>query len=126
MKIIRAILGSLILFFDWLFTPKGIRRDTAAQQAIDAETAKLTLYGYKSCPFCVKVKREIKRLSLDIEFRDAKRDPASREELTNGGGQLKVPCLRIETDSGENTQENTVQWMYESSDINAYLQQRFA
>jgi len=27
MRIIRLILGKLILFFDWLFTPRGIKRD---------------------------------------------------------------------------------------------------
>jgi len=36
-----------------------------------------------------------------------------------GGGKLTVPCLKIENDSGE------VTWMYESSDIVAYLEGRF-
>ena len=31
-----------------------------------------------------------------------------------GGGKTMVPCLRIESKDG-------VEWLYESSDINAYL-----
>lgn len=119
MSIIRWLLGALILFFNWVFTPRGIVRDTGAQAQIDAETRKLALYQYKACPFCVKVRREMKRQSLNIETRDAKREDSSREELLQGGGVLKVPCLRIEDEQGQ------VSWMYESSEIINYLDGRF-
>lgn len=119
MVIVRAILGALILFFNWVFTPKGIKREENEQIAIDNETAKLTLYQYKACPFCVKVRRAMKRNSLNIETRDAKRNEQFKKELLEGGGQLKVPCLRIEEDNGN------VSWMYESGDIISYLEQRF-
>ncbi len=119
MSIIRWLLGSLILFFNWVFTPRGIVRDSDAQAQIDAQTQKLALYQYKSCPFCVKVRREMKRQSLNIETRDAKREDTSREELLQGGGVLKVPCLRIEDEQGQ------VSWMYESSEIINYLDGRF-
>ncbi|WP_193678902.1 MULTISPECIES: glutathione S-transferase N-terminal domain-containing protein, partial [Gammaproteobacteria] len=46
-------------------------------------------------------------------------DPQARQALLEGGGKVKVPCLRIE----ENGQ---VRWMYESSEIIAYLEGRFA
>jgi glutaredoxin len=120
MAIIRALLGSLILFFDWITTPRGIKRDTTVQQIIDGKTGTLTLYQYKACPFCVKVRRVMKRQSLNVETRDAKRCEAAREELLAGGGLLKVPCLRIDDGQGE------VSWMYESSDIIRYLEQQFA
>lgn len=119
MSIIRWLLGALILFFNWVFTPRGVVRDTGAQAQIDAQTQKLALYQYKACPFCVKVRREMKRQSLNIETRDAKREDSSREELLQGGGVLKVPCLRIEDDQGK------VSWMYESSEIINYLDGRF-
>jgi glutathione S-transferase len=45
--------------------------------------------------------------------------PRNRKELLNGGGRKTVPCLRIEDSSG------SVQWMYESGDIIAYLQRKF-
>mgnify|MGYP003872685151 CR=1 FL=1 len=120
MFIIRAILGALILFFDWVFTPRGIKRVQEKQQLVDGQTQNLTLYQFKACPFCVKVRRAMKRQSLKIETRDAKRCNDSREALLQGGGKIKVPCLRIEDSEGNE------QWMYESSDIIAYLQQRFA
>lgn len=118
MRIIHWLAGSIILSLNWIFTPKSISRDVAAQRLIDESTAKLRLYHYKACPFCVKVQRTIKRESLNIETRDAKRSAQAKDELVSGGGKLKVPCLRIEDEQGQ------VSWMYESSDIIAYLKQR--
>ncbi|RLQ21716.1 glutaredoxin [Seongchinamella sediminis] len=119
MQLMRLILGKLILFFNWVFSPKAVQRDAATQAAIDAQTARLALYQYEACPFCVKVRRSMKRNGLNIETRDVKRSDSAREELLAGGGNLKVPCLRIEEDSG-------ARWMYESNDIIGYLEGKFA
>lgn len=119
MVVVRAILGALILLLNWVFTPKSIKREAGEQAAIDTQTAKLALYQYAACPFCVKVRRAMKRSALSIETRDAKRNEQFKEELLAGGGQLKVPCLRIEEDNGD------VRWMYESGDIISYLEERF-
>lgn len=118
MRFIRLFLGALILFFDWVFTPKSVKRDALAQKQVDAGTAGLSLYQYKACPFCVKVRRSIKRNALNINTYDAKRCEKSRNELVEGSGQLKVPCLKIEESNGE------VRWMFESSDIINYLESR--
>lgn len=118
MRFIRLFLGALILFFDWLFTPKSVQRAPETQAKVDAETAGLSLYHYKACPFCVKVRRSIKRNGLNIDTFDAKRCPSSREDLVRGSGKLKVPCLKIEEDNGD------VRWMFESSDIISYLESR--
>lgn len=119
MAIIRKILGSMILLFDWLFTPRGVKRDAAQQAAIDEQTGSLVLYQYKACPFCVKVRREMKRNSLAVETRDIKRSDTARSELLAGGGNLKVPCLRIEGGNGQ------TDWLYESGEIIGYLQKHF-
>lgn len=119
MRAIRAVLGPIILLWDRLFPPTPLARDAVAQERIDAETAPLALYQFRACPFCVKVRREMKRLGLDIETRDTKRNEAWREELLREGGSPKVPCLRIE-------EEGETRWLYESSAINAYLAERFA
>ncbi len=119
MRIIRLILGKLILFFNWVFTPRSVKRDPPAQALVDQQTASLTLYQYEACPFCVKVRRAMKRNGLNIETRDVKRSESAREELQAGGGKLKVPCLRIEDVQGQ------AEWMYESSDIISYLERRF-
>ncbi|MGB0836085.1 MAG: glutathione S-transferase N-terminal domain-containing protein [Psychrobium sp.] len=119
MFIVRWILGRIILLLNFIFSPRGLKRDADTQANVDAQTKSMTLYQFAACPFCVKVRRQMKRLSLNVELRDAKTSPY-KEELLSEGGSPKVPCLRIEKDNGE------VQWMYESSDINAYLSERFA
>ena len=119
MILIRLILCKLILFFNWAFPPKSIMRNAEQQAIIDTQTTGLTLYQYRACPFCVKVRRQMKRQSLSIGLRDVKRDLGAKKELLGGGGNLKVPCLRIEDGEAE------VQWLYESGKIIGYLEGRF-
>ncbi|MEH6395045.1 glutaredoxin family protein [Pseudoalteromonas sp.] len=114
MKLVRWLLGSLILFFDFVFTPRSKKRPADEQQQLDQLTAQFKLYQFKACPFCVKVRRAIKREGLKVETRDAKNNEQYRQELLEQGGKIKVPCLRIE-------QDNQVTWLYESNDIIAYL-----
>ncbi|MFC1673467.1 glutaredoxin family protein [Pseudomonadota bacterium] len=115
MKFIRWALGRLILLINALTRPKAVERDPADQAAIDAQTANMVLYQYEACPFCVKVRRQLIRHALNIELRDAKKDPAYMEELIQGGGKSMVPCLRIENGAD-------VKWLYESSDIISFLE----
>jgi len=119
-KTIRLILGPIILFIDWITTPRGIKRSHDEQQKVDEEASKLILYQFNTCPFCIKVKRNNKRLSLKIKTRDAQHNPIYREELLQGGGKIKVPCLKIIDEKGNDS------WLYESNDILQYLQERFA
>lgn len=119
-KTIRLIMGPIILFLDKITTPRGIKRPLDEQQIIDQQAYNLVLYQFKTCPFCIKVKRHNKRLSLNIETRDAQHNPIHREELLQGGGLIKVPCLKIIDDKGNDN------WMYESDEIVQYLQDRFA
>lgn len=119
-KILRLIIGLVILFIDKITTPRGIKRPLDKQQEIDNEVSNLILYQFKTCPFCTKVKRNNKRLSLKIETRDAQHNPIRRDELLEGGGQIKVPCLKISDGNGSDN------WLYESNDILNYLQERFA
>jgi glutaredoxin len=119
-NIIRWLLGRVILLGELLFSPRPPRRSAEAQAAVDRQSHGLALYQFQACPFCVKVRFTMKRLGLNIETRDARRVPSYREELLGGGGQIKVPCLRIQETDGQ------VRWLYESSLINSYLEQRFA
>ena len=77
------------------------------------------MYQFPSCPFCIKTRRAIKRLSLNIETRDTLRHAPSRQQLLEGGGVIMVPCLRI---TGEDDSE---EWLYESNEIIKYLKERF-
>ena len=119
-RTIRIILGPFMLLNELLTKPKGIERAAEAQQKVDEESKKLALYQFNTCPFCIKVRREITRLSLNIEKRDALNDPAARAELEQEGGQIKVPCLRITDEDGKHS------WMYESDEIISFLRERFA
>ena len=118
MKALRWFVGKIILILNSLFSPRGIERSATAQQEIDAAVANMQLYQFETCPFCVKVRRHAKRLNIPLATRNAKISPWA-QELVEQGGKCTVPCLRIE----ENGQ---VTWMYESNDIIAYLDKRFA
>lgn len=98
---------------------KVMERSVQAQSEVDKECQMLALYQTRSCPYCIKVRREIDRLALPIELRDVGLYPAYRQELMEGGGRGMVPCLQITDEDGQ------VKWMYESDDINRYLRRRF-
>jgi glutaredoxin len=117
---LRVVIGPFILLWEIATTPKGVVRQSEVQRQVDLQCLGLALYQFGTCPFCVKVRREIHRLSLNIELRDARKDQQHRAALLQGGGQIKVPCLKITDEQGNS------QWMYESSDIIRYLQERFA
>lgn len=119
MVVVRWVLARIILLVDFLFRPRGVKRAPELQADLDRQTAGYALYQYAACPFCVKVRWAMQRNSLNIETRDAKRNPRFAEELVAGGGQLKVPCLRVENDDG------SAEWLYESSEIIAFLDERF-
>ncbi len=108
-----------MLVGDQLTRPKPIARTPLAQKAVDAATEFMALYHFQGCPFCIKTRRVIRRLNLNIELKDAKNDATHRETLMRRGGYIRVPCLRIKDGS------QSEQWMYESNDIINYLESRF-
>lgn len=116
MTIIRWVLGIIILSLDFATRPKPIKRDHNTQKKINRITKNMSLYQYKACPFCVKVRRKLRKHSLNIELKDAKNNKANKNDLKNLGGKLKVPCLKIENNTGD------IQWLYESKDIINFLE----
>jgi len=117
MSLIRWPIGRLILLVNFVFSPKSPKRSSTEQAKVDDKTKNISLYQLPSCPFCVKVRRTMKREGLNIELRNINQKNDYREELIREGGKRTVPCLRIEKADGQ------VQWLYESSDVIAYLQQ---
>lgn len=118
-KLIRNLLGGLIAIVDLLTRGRKKKRTPEAQQAVNEAVQSLALYQLFACPFCIKTRRAMYKLNLPIEKRSVSHGSVYREELAQGGGRVKVPCLRIE-------KEGQVEWMYESNDIIRYLEQRFA
>lgn len=116
MFLLRWFIGRIILLLDFIFTPKSPKRTAELQAEINDSTAHLSLYQLPACPFCVKVRRAMKRNGLKIELVNINKTRAKREELIEQGGSRKVPCLKIVKDNQE------VEWLYESNDIVDYLQ----
>ncbi|NMP30912.1 glutaredoxin [Thalassotalea sp. M1531] len=121
MAIIRWFVGQIILFINFLTFPKSPSL-SAEQQAQMAEKLKqLSLYQLPACPFCVKVRRAMKREGIELPIRNIQdKQHNYRDELIQGGGKATVPCLKIET------ADNDVEWLYESSDIINYLKAKVA
>ena len=119
-KTLRILLGPVMLLKERLQRPAGMVRTPEAQQSADTQCQSLTLYHYKTCPFCMKVRQEMRRLSLNIRHIDAQPEGSDRAALVAGGGLAKVPCLKITDAAG------TSQWLYDSDKIMAYLRGRFS
>lgn len=116
---LRLVLAPVMIVSEKLSTPKAaIERSEEEQARVDEACKALALYQFRTCPFCIKVRKEIARLGLTIELRDTQHDPEHRQALIDGGGRTKVPCLRISHD-------DHVEWLYESSDINTWLNKKF-
>ena len=109
-----------MIFIDWITRPRILERSPARRAELDALTSGLKLYQFKQCPFCVKTRRTIRRLGLNIELRDARNDATWNQELIQQGGRYQVPCLRLVSDDGSS------QWLYESKEIINYLNQHFS
>ncbi len=116
---IRWLLAQLIVFVDWVTRPRLPAYSAEKRAELDEATSKMKLYHFKLCPFCVKTRRSIRRLGLNIETRDARYDPKWNQELVDQGGKYQVPCLRQFKDDGAE------QWMYGSDEIIRYLDRRF-
>jgi glutaredoxin len=119
-KTLRLVLGPVMLLKERLTQPNGLQRDAAAQAAVDLQCQNLALYQFSTCPFCIKVRQEMRRLSLPIEKRDAQHNVANRDELLQGSGATKVPCLKIIDANGQ------TEWLQDSAAIVTYLRARFA
>ncbi|MFY7980747.1 MAG: glutaredoxin family protein [Limnohabitans sp.] len=119
-RALRTVLGPVMLLKERLTQPAGVVREAAAQAGVDAQCQSLALYQFSTCPFCIKVRQEMRRLSLPIEKRDAQHHAAHRNELLQGTGATQVPCLRITEANGQ------TRWLQDSAAIVAYLRERFA
>ena len=109
----------ILLVMEHTFNPPPLQRSPERQAEVDTQTKGLILYQFRACPFCIKVRRTMRRLNLDIEKRNANENPQHKAELVEGGGRWQTPCLRIENG-------DQVEWLYESSDIIAYLDNKYS
>jgi len=118
-RTLRTVLGPFMLLKERLTQPSGMQRAPADQATVDLQCQSLALYQFSTCPFCIKVRQEMRRLSLPIEKRDAQHHSANRDALLQGSGASKVPCLKITDSQGQ------TQWLQDSAAIVAYLRAQF-
>ena len=115
MFILRWLIGRIVLLVNFLTQPKSPKLSAERKQEIADKTQHLSLYQLEACPFCVKVRREMKREGIELPLMNIKANNyALRDELVAGGGKATVPCLKI-------NDGDKVQWLYESNDIINYL-----
>jgi glutaredoxin len=119
-RTLRVVLGPVMLLKERLTQPAGVVREAAAQTRVDQQCQSLALYQFSTCPFCIKVRQEMRRLSLPIEKRDAQHHTANRDALLQATGATQVPCLRITEADGQ------TRWLKDSGAIVTYLRERFA
>ena len=117
-NLIRNLLGGIIAAIDFITRGTKLKRTSQAQQQVETELEKISLYQFFACPFCIKTRRAMYKLNLPIVKRNASQGSPYRDELLQGGGWVQTPCLRIEKD-------DAVEWLYESSEIIRYLEKRF-
>lgn len=117
LKGVREGIGRLIVLGDHLSRPKPKQRTEEQQLQVDQSCKNLTLYQFYACPFCIKVRRHIHRLGLNVEKINAQ-NVQMKAFLAEQGGKVRVPCLCI-------NENNKIQYLYESDNIIAYLNQRF-
>jgi len=89
---LRIVLIPFVLIWEAVTTPKGIVRAPSEQQRIDEQTRGMALYQFKTCPFCIKVRREIRRLSLNIELRDARHDEKTVPTCCRAAAYSRCPA----------------------------------
>ena len=118
-RLIRWPLGQIVILVDWLTRPKIPQFPPDQREELDEITSSMKIYHFKQCPFCVKTRRTVRRLGLNIETRDARNDPRWNQELINEGGKYQVPCLRLVKEDGSK------EWMYGSKNIIQYLDKQF-
>lgn len=83
----------------------------------DSDT--LSLYYFKTCPYCFRVLRVLKKLGVKVEKRDIHADSRHQADLIAARGRKTVPVLRINSSDGEE------RWLPESRDIINYLKSTY-
>ena len=74
----RNAIGKALLLADRLTAPTPLKRSPADQAVVDEACRSLALYDFEGCPFCIKVRREIRRLNLPIPRGRLWANPLSR------------------------------------------------
>lgn len=78
--------------------------------------AVMTLYHFDTCPYCLRVRRALADLDVEVELRNVQTEPAAQEALYRAMGRGTVPVLHIHEED---------RWLPESGDIVTFLYERY-
>lgn len=117
--IVRRTVGHAVNLFGWLTRPEPIARTEQERRQLASALRGLRLYDYKTCPKSLKLRHELHRLNIDLEYCDIRACEIHRTNLLQQFGRLHAPCLRIEDAQG-------VRWLDDVDQIIHYLNERFA
>lgn len=117
-KALRLFLGYIIVGLSFITRPRKTKRETEKQEHVNRLAEGLSLYQFYACPFCVKVRRTLRRLNIPVATVNAQQ-AESKQALLNGGGRVKVPCLKI-------VEQGETKWLYDSNEIIDYLEKQCA
>ena len=117
MNLTRHLKAKTLSLVDQLVPVKPVERPQEQQSLLNRESRRMHLYYCRSCPSSITVKRNFERAGLHPVEKDVERVDAYRNELVNGGGESRVPCLRVCGHDGD-------KWIYSPEAIIGYLEQR--
>jgi hypothetical protein len=117
-RTLRLVLGPVMLLKERLTQPTGMKREPAAQATVEKQCQSLALYQFSTCPFCIKVRQEMRRLSLPIEKRDAQHNLANRDQLLQVA-RPKCPACRSPKPTAKpaGCKTRTPSWLTCASDL---------
>lgn len=82
---------------------------------------RLELYQFEGCPYCSKVRKKMTELGLSFTAHNPRQNEERMDELMELGGEDQVPFLVDRDEDGD-----VVETLYESDDINHYLEKNFS
>ena len=96
MFVIRWLLGRIILLINFITSPRSPKLTVQQQQDIADKVSHISLYQLAACPFCVKVRRAMKRQGIQLPLVDIKAEQGRfREELIQATAVLvaQIECI---------------------------------
>jgi hypothetical protein len=118
MNVSRQLKGLAFEWVDKVVPVRPVERSAHEQLRLDRASRRMHLYFSPCCADSISVKRHCHKLGLRVVEKDVVRVNAYRNELVNGGGDSRIPCLRIE-------KEGKTDWVYSLESILGYLNQRY-
>jgi glutathione S-transferase len=103
------------------FAASVVRRGRGVHPRVTADrrpapAQPLELWDFEACPYCRKVREVLSELDLDYLAHPVAHGSPRRARLVRLGGKMQAPFL---------VDPNTGTSLYESEDINAYLNERY-